>query len=117
MGEDSGDDGSEQSLWGLFVAILIVIFWLGIPAVILSGLWLAAFVGLEHFTAIDIPAVTVSVIAALGGPPTVGGVPTILGVAGGLVSTAVWFARYGFGNSESAEKFGDQHREERRFEF
>jgi hypothetical protein len=119
MTEEPGDDDrSDQRLRDLVIAIPIGLLWLGIPAVILTILWLGAFVAAEYLTSIDIPAVTVDIVSAAGGPPTISGVPTLLPIVAGLVTWIIWVVRYGRhgGNSETSEEFAERNREDRRFD-
>lgn len=104
----------ERSPWALLVVLPVAIAWIGVPTAIFGGLWLVAFTVAENVLGIEVPAMTLGVVPALGGPPTVNGVPTVLVVGAGLLSTAAWFALFGGGDSPG--KFRSTDRDERRFE-
>lgn len=118
---DGGEatDSSDLRVRDVPVVILVAVLWLGLPALFCIGLWLATFVVVESVTGLTIPSVTVGLVAAAGGPPSIGGVPTFLAIVAGLVTWAVWVVRYGRhgGDSDAGEKFHEQRRQDRRFDF
>mgnify|MGYP006977846687 CR=1 len=119
MGEGDSADSSERRVWELPIVLSIAVLWLGIPALLSIGGWLAAFIAVETVTGIDLPTVTIGLVAAAGGPATVGGVSTLLAIIVGLGTWIVWVVRYArhSGTADAQAEVHDRDRQERRFEF